>query len=170
MDVKFINPFVQAIGNVFRTMMHTEVTVGRPYVKAEPAAPIDVSAIIGLSGDVTGSVVLSFDEESAVAIASKFSGADVKPDHPDFADALGELANMVAGNAKKDFQGYDVNISLPSVIIGQGHTVSASHVAPQLVIPCECPLGSFAVEVSVETDKQQSATPSMAGAEVGAGK
>ena len=165
MDVKFINPFVQAIGNVFRTMMHTEVTVGRPYVKGEPAASIDVSAIIGLSGDVTGSVVLSFDEESAVAIASKFSGADVKPDHPDFADALGELANIVAGNAKKDFHGYEVNISLPSVIIGTCHTVSTSNVAPQLVIPCECPLGSFAVEVSVETEQERTAKPSMVSAE-----
>ncbi len=170
MDVKFVNPFVQAIGNVFRTMVQTEVTIGRPHMKADPAAPTDVTGIIGLSGDVTGSVVLSFQLESAVAIASKFAGTDVEPDHPDFADALGELANMVAGNAKKDFHGYEVNISLPSVIIGQGHKVSASHVAPQLVIPCDCPLGSFAVEVSVETDKQRSVTPSMASAEAGAGQ
>lgn len=168
MDVKFVNPFVQAIGNVFRTMVQAEVTVGRPHLKAEPAAPIDVSAIIGLSGDVTGSVVLSFDQESAVTIASKFAGTDVNPDHPDFADALGELANIVAGNAKKDFHGYEVNISLPSVIIGEGHTVSTSHMAPQLVIPCECPLGNFAVEVSVETEQERIAKSSMAGAEAGA--
>ncbi len=168
MDVKFINPFVQAIGNVFRTMVQTEVAIGRPYLKAAPAASVDVSAIIGLSGDVTGSVVLSFEQGAAATIASKFAGVDINPSHADFADALGELANIVAGNAKKDFHGYEVNISLPSVIIGEGHTVSTSHVAPQLVIPCECPLGNFAVEVSVETEQERIAQSLMAGAEAGA--
>ena len=80
-------------------------------------------------------------------------------DHPDFTDAIGELTNMVAGNAKKDFPGCSVSISLPSVIIGPGHSVSQSKACPFLVIPCETELGDFNVEVAIIADKSRSRQP-----------
>lgn len=168
MDVRFVNPFVQSIGHVFRTMVGTEVTVGKPALKGQSAATTDVSAIIGLSGDVSGSVVLCFQKDVAVPVASAFAGTQIDLDNPDFADALGELANMVAGNAKKDFHGFNVSISLPSVVVGEGHKVSASHVTPQLMIPCHCKFGTFTVEVSVEMESERKTKTAAAGAAAGA--
>ena len=159
MDVKFINAFVAAIQNVFKTMLGTEVGVGKPMLKQADLVSAEVSGIIGLSGEVQGSVVLSFQEDAASRIASTFAGVELTLDSPDFADAIGELANMVAGNAKKDFVGYETSISLPSVIIGKGHKVSQSKVWPFLVIPCQTGLGNFNVEVALITNKK----PVMAG-------
>ncbi len=160
MDVKFVNAFVGAISNVFKTMLSTEVQVGKPTVKNAELVSAEVSGIIGLSGEIQGCVVLSFPGDAACAVASKFAGIDLDMDNPDFPDAIGELANMVAGNAKKDFTGYETSISLPSVIIGKGHKVSQSKVWPFLVIPCKTSLGSFNVEVALITSKK----PEMAGA------
>lgn len=154
MDVKFINPFVGSITNVFETMLKTNVVLGRPMLKKADLVTAEVSGIIGLSGDVQGSVVLSFPGNVAGKIASKFAGVEMTVNSEDFADAIGELANMVAGNAKKDFAGYDVSISLPSVIIGPGHTVSQSKASPFLVIPCQTEMGSFNVEVALNADKK----------------
>lgn len=159
MDVKFINPFILAISNVFETMVNAKVTVGKPMLKKAHLVSAEVSGIIGLSGDVQGCVVLSFPGDVACKVASTFAGVELTMDHPDFTDAIGELTNMVAGNAKKDFPGCSVSISLPSVIIGPGHSVSQSKSCPFLVIPCETELGHFSVEVAIIADKSRTQQP-----------
>ncbi|MFQ5489213.1 MAG: chemotaxis protein CheX [Phycisphaerae bacterium] len=153
MDVRYINPFIAAIKNVFSTMVNTQVAVGKPMLRPDQIKSADVSGVIGLSGDVTGAVVLSFPLDVACKVASKFAGVELHSDHPDFTDAIGELANMIAGNAKKDFTGLSVSISLPSVICGHGHVVTQSVAAPQLMIPCNTDIGSFYVEVAMVVEK-----------------
>ena len=158
-DVRFINPFVTAISHVFKTMLSTEVKVGKPLLKQADLKSADVSGVIGLSGDLQGCVVLSFPREVACKAASAFAGVELGLEDADFADAIGELANMVAGNAKKGFPGVKVSISLPSVITGEGHTVSQSKAFPFLAIPCETPIGPFSVEVALIHEKKEVAGP-----------
>jgi chemotaxis protein CheX len=162
MDVRYINAFISSISNVFKTMLNTEVSVGKPLLKETEMKSADVSGVIGLSGGVQGCVVLSFPLDVACKLATAFAGAELGPDDPDFADAIGELTNMVAGNAKKDFPGVHASISLPSVITGEGHTVSQSRSSPFLVIPCETGKGSFNVEVALIEKKKESSTVSAA--------
>ena len=105
--------------------------------------------VIGFSGEFVGSMVLSFKNATAVAIVSNFTGMPIEPGSPDFADAVGELANMIAGSAKTSFGG-NTNISVPSIILGSGHTVAQLHGVPCLVIPCHTEAGDFAVEVNIK--------------------
>ncbi len=157
MDVRFINPFISSITNVFKTMLSTEMKFGKPHIKTPEHPRPDVSAVIGFSGDATGAAVLGFRMEVASRVASTFSGVEMGADHADFADALGELANMVAGGAKANFGDFAINISLPSVIVGQGHEVLNSQAHPSLVIPCESPLGPFTVDVSMKIEQHATA-------------
>lgn len=154
MDVRLINPFIAAVRNVFQTMLQTEVMVSKPVVKQVDEHGADVSAVIGLSGDAVGAVVLSFPLATASKVASKFGGVEMTPSHPDFCDALGELANMVAGQAKSKFDGITASISLPSVIIGKEHVVNQSRHAPRLALPCDSVLGRFCVEVAIVVEKR----------------
>ena len=154
MDIRFINPFIAAVKKVFKTMVATDVTIGKPSINMPDEVPTaDVSAVIGLSGDVAGCVVLSLPTTTALQAAGKFAGAELTQDHPDFSDALGELANMVAGQAKAKFDGLSVSISLPSVIIGSDHEVLQSKATPRLTIPCDSEFGRFAVEVAMIVQK-----------------
>ena len=162
MDVRLINPFIAAVKSVFSTMLSTDIVVSKPVVKGVDEHGADVSAVIGLSGDGVGSVVLSFPMATAVKVASKFAGVEMNSRHEDFSDALGELANMVAGHAKSHFEGLSVSISLPSVIIGQEHTVAQPRHAPRLALPCDSVLGRFCVEVAILVQKRPSARPSIA--------
>ena len=146
---KLIVPFVNSVRAVFSTMVGVQTTVGRPTLKSHPSPSYDVSGIIGFSGDVVGSVVVSFQEQAAVKLASAFAGVELEPGTPDFADAIGELANMIAGNAKKDL-GAAANISTPNVIIGPNHSLARLSGVPCLVIPVSSPVGDFAVEVNIK--------------------
>ena len=152
-NVKLMVPFINSIRNVFSTMLGTTVTIQRPVFKAVPMPQYDVSAIIGFSGEVVGSVVASFPRETAIkAVAAAFAGVEVTPESADFADGVGEIANMIAGGAKKDL-GLNASISCPSVIIGSGHIVARLRDVPCLSIPCESALGAFVVEVSIKEVK-----------------
>ena len=149
MDARYINPFVKSICNVFETMCGLKVNIGRPVLKIGHDPLTDVSSVIGFSGDAAGSIVLHFSFDLASKVASAFAGTEITPEHPDFADAIGELANMVAGGAKAKFEGLNISVSLPNVIVGHNHNVSAPKSSPRLMIPCETKVGTFAVEVGM---------------------
>lgn len=149
MDVSFINAFVRAIGNVFDTMVGVKIKVGKPSRRSDELASSEVSGVIGISGDVQGAVVLNFSDQMATTIASKFTGGQVAPQSPDLVDAIGELANMVAGGAKGEFGTGNSYISLPTVVLGKGHRVSQTQAHPGITIPCSTELGEFSVDISL---------------------
>lgn len=149
MDTTHIIPFIKSVKNVFETMMQLPVEVGSPALKAPNSPSFDVSAIIGMSGDVEGAVVLSFPIATAERVVSLLTGTQVAHNHEDFPDAVGELVNMVSGGAKAQFMGKNVSISCPSVVIGPDHIVTGRKDVVCIVIPCQCDCGDFAVEVSI---------------------
>jgi len=150
MDPQFITPFISSIQNVFSTMLQLPVTVNPPAIKKDRKATYDVSGIIGMSGDVSGSVILSFSKETSAKLVTVFCGAELEPDNPDFTDAVGELVNMVAGNAKGMFKDRDVSISCPSVVIGTAHTVAVTQDVPMVVIPCSTECGELTIEIAIQ--------------------
>lgn len=150
MDAKYITPFIQSIQNVFSTMLQLQVSVLEPKIKADSAATYDVTGIIGLSGDVVGSVVLSFPTGTAERVVSLFTGMELTSDSDDFSDAVGELVNMVSGNAKGMFESREVSISCPSVVLGSGHKIASPKEVPCIVIPCDTDCGEFAIEIMID--------------------
>lgn len=142
-------PFVASVRQVFQKMVGVEAKVGPPRLKTEPASTHSVCGIIGLSGRVSGSVVVSFSEEAAAKLVERFAGSAYPVNDPNFADAIGELANMIAGGAKQHLNGV-ASISVPSVVIGKGYTVAAMSDTPCIVIPCSSPFGEFTVEVCLK--------------------
>lgn len=141
--------FVRSVQTVLSTMVGVQTRIGAPHLKTQPVPSYDVSGIIGFSGGVVGSMVVSFQTATAVKLVARFAGAEMAPDTADFADAIGELANMIAGNAKKDL-GAIASITVPSVIIGAGHHIARLADVPCVVIPCQTEVGDFAVEVSIK--------------------
>ena len=157
MDVRFINPFIEAIQKVFKTMLSVDTIIGKPFLKENDCQDTEVSALIGLSGDAVGSIVLCFPQSTAIGIASGLAGEKLTVDHPDFGDALGEMVNMVAGQAKSKFEGLSCSISLPQVLSGSELKVLRSSQETTLVLPCDSTLGKFRVEVTMKCKTQGSA-------------
>ena len=151
MDASYIKPFVESTKAVFSTMLAVEVTFGKPHM-VDGLPRFDVSGIIGMSGDVVGSVVLSLPTEVAKKLVAKFTNVPDDLSNEDFADAIGELVNMISGGAKAKFAGKSVSISCPSVVIGQGHTVTRPSNTPCVSIPCRTPLGDFSIDISIRPE------------------
>lgn len=144
-----ILPFVKAVRDVFLKMANTETTVGKPFLKDNAKATYEVCGIIGFSGEITGSVTVCFSDTAALKLVEAFAGMAIERTSSDFADAIGELANMIAGSAKHQLGGA-ASISTPSVVIGHGYSISGLSKIPCIVIPCSSPFGAFAVEVCIQ--------------------
>ncbi len=139
MRVEYINPFVTSLKNAFKTMLDCEARRGEIAVKANHCAKYFVSGVIGLSGKTVGTVVLNFSEAVALRAASTMLMTETTVINEDVLDAVGELTNMVAGAAKAELEGHQLQVSLPNVITGHNHEIHF----PSNVVP---------ISISFETD------------------
>lgn len=148
MKAEYINPFLNASINLFRDHLKFNVTNNAPFINQDAQNLNEVSAIIGLAGDIAGAVVLSFTRETAIAIASRFTGQTHHALTKEVIDCVGELVNIISGNAKKDLLDFKILISLPGVITGHTYRINWPQGVPVITIPFETEAGSFNVNVS----------------------
>ena len=123
MKAEFINPFIIATKNVLTTMARTHPNVGKPVVKQDDLTWGEVNGLIGMAGDeVTGNMVLSFDERSILAIVSAMLMEEFTTINADVIDAVGEITNMISGGAKKELslQGFNFNMASPIMMLSAG--------------------------------------------------
>lgn len=150
MKAELINPFIHASVNLFNTFLNMDVTVGKPFLKGDKNSLLEVSAVIGLAGETQGAVVLTFTREIAVKMISNFVGHDYKYLSNEVLDGVGELVNIIVGNAKKDLNGHRISISLPGVVTGRDYKIHWPDGTPVISIPFTCSLGNFALNVSLK--------------------
>jgi chemotaxis protein CheX len=156
LNVEFINPFIQAAVNVFKTMVFIEIQRGKPYIKQTGSPRADVSGTIGLAGKANGVVAVTFSKEVACKISSSMLNETITELNDTVKDSIGEIANMIAGGAKGIMaeKGLNFKIALPSVIVGSDHTISFPQGVPCMVIPFTIPGFDkpFHVEVCLKTE------------------
>jgi chemotaxis protein CheX len=150
--VEHINPFISATVETFQSMLNTKVIPGKLFLVKGAKIQSDISGIIGLSGGAKGSIILSFPKISALKSVSAFIGEKVVIMDEVVKDAVGELANIVAGAAKKDLTQYKISISLPTVIIGDNHEVQGGKDVVPMAVPFDSPLGIFWLLVSFKSE------------------
>lgn len=157
MDVRFINAFLEGTLNVTRTMANISPLPGKPYLKKDNVANGDVSGIIGLTGDITGSMALSFSEKSILKIVSNMLGEEITEINGDIKDAVGEITNMISGVARKELEqnGLNVLAAIPTVVSGMGHSITHVLGGPSIIIPFEMEDGPFVVDICISGMKEK---------------
>ena len=122
MEVKFINPFVVAAQTVFKTMLSIDLSLGKPTLREAKTTSGDVTGIMSMVGDKKGTIAISFREKGALFVFNSLMGDEASGVGPEVVDAIGELTNIVSGQARKEFENSGVNLkaSIPMVVVGKG--------------------------------------------------
>ena len=149
MNVAYINPFITSVISLFDTMLGVELTRGEPFEKGSLLPEHDISGIIGLTGKTKGVVVLSLCKEAALRATEVLLMERPALINDDVVDAVGELANIVAGGAKAQLEQLAMSVSLPTVITGKHHSVGFPSNTTPVCIPFHCDWGDVAVEVGL---------------------
>lgn len=138
MHVEFIEPFRQAAVTVLQTMAFTTPRAGEPFLKEKTlVSRSDITGIVGLTGVINGSLAVSFSGTAILQVVSNMLGEAFKEINDEVCDAVGELSNMICGDARRALaeQGYQFQAAIPTVIEGKGHKICHTFPGPVLVIP-----------------------------------
>jgi chemotaxis protein CheX len=122
LDVKHINPFLQSAISVIEMTTQTKLSVGKPTI-ARLEFPDDTFILqVGVTGVLKGQVLLVMSDSNAKQMASKMMmGMPVETLDEMACSALGELSNMIMGNAATVFstQGILMDITPPISLHGK---------------------------------------------------
>lgn len=167
-NAKFVNPFIDAGMNVVKQIAGIDVRRGHLAYKGKPEPSYGVSIIIGVYGYLAGQVVYSMKTEVADRLVDKMLGGSKSPQERKilFVDTLGELANMITGNAtgilsaKKDLA---LKITTPAIAIGDNLNISLV-TQPTLVLGLYTQYGPIEISVALEEQDVLSEVGEMTGA------
>jgi len=99
--------------------------------------------------------VLGLPRETAKAVTAKFAGFEIDYDGPDMGDVVGELANVVAGDAagRLEARGIRADLSLPTVARGNDVEMIQQDNTMSRLVHFECTGGNFWVKISAEAQR-----------------
>lgn len=113
--------------------------------KNSPRFPL--SAIVGLTGRLNGTIVFSVSEAVALEILNRLVFEQVESINSEVCDAVGEVANMIAGSAKAELAHLQISLGIPNMVLGKDHEV---HYPPEVKNPMcihfDSEMGPFTIE------------------------
>ena len=146
-ELDLVNEISLGTKDVFSTMLMIDLED----VKAGCATAIqsNVTSMIGLGGGLRGMLSVHCPELVAREITGALLGMEVDELGDDVKDAIGELANMVAGNLKISFAGVgvDIELAIPTSVIGKSFRICGLSGATRILVEFGMPAGSFWIEL-----------------------
>jgi chemotaxis protein CheX len=111
-----LKTFVEGTTNYFDVTAQQPASIGSPYLVTKGAPGVhDYTGVINISGKREGVVYFTAPRAMLTVLLMKMQETDFS--HETMKDLVGEVANTISGNARRDF-GRDFVISVPNVISG----------------------------------------------------
>ncbi len=99
--VQLVEPLIEAARVALGEMAHTELTARAVYRQAHPVMLGELAAMLALKSARVGSLVLDVTDRTALALTRRVLGETRHvTDHAIVHDCIGEIANVIAGQAK----------------------------------------------------------------------
>ena len=151
-NIEIAKAVIAATNNVLSTMANITPKAGKPFVKQDQTALGDFSAVIGVTGAHKGSICVTFTKEGAMSAVRAMLGDAIENLEQDSIDTVGEIANMVSGQARATLaaKGIVLQGSTPTIVVGDKHRITHLTKAPVMCIPFAMPEGAFTVEFCLE--------------------
>lgn len=146
------NSISQATQEIFQTMLMMEASPGEALTERNNCFENSVTAIVGMAGANKGMLAIHIPEPTALVITSSFLMMEVTEVDEDVKDAIGELANMVAGSIKSDLteKGQEFKLSIPSVVCGAEYEIDCLTESDGVCMPFTIEGGNFLVEFHLQ--------------------
>ncbi|MBX7255078.1 MAG: chemotaxis protein CheX [Candidatus Hydrogenedentes bacterium] len=153
MNAQYVNPFVEAVFELFSTMLQSKAARTGLGVSGGEQHPDEVMALIGFSGVVRGTVALAMPHNTCQGMVRRLLGEGVEADPETVSDTIAEMVNIVAGAAKSKLSlqvKETLELSLPVVVHGDEFEVFSPSHAIWLEIPFSSDLGPLCMRLSFQ--------------------
>jgi len=99
MRIELIQPFINAADAVLADGLKSPISIASLTMEEEAYRRKGVAALVWVTGDIEGRMVIDLDPETAVRVASQFAGETLPASDALVRETVCELANQVVGNA-----------------------------------------------------------------------
>ncbi len=152
-NAKHVNPFIDAAMRVVRQIAGIEVRRGHLAYKNKMEPSYGVSIIVGMYGFLVGQVVYSLDSNLAHRMVDRMlEGKSPQEKEVLFLDTLGEVANMITGNATamlSQTKAEALHITTPAIATGDNLSITLVP-KPALILGLYTQYGPIEISVAVE--------------------
>ena len=152
MDIKYINPFLEAVVKILGEFGIQDIKKGKIVVKDSMRVDLDITSIVGIIGGIRGNIAYSLSENTAKNIVSAMMmGMPVDELGSMGRSAISELSNMITGTASTllSTTGEIIDITPPSIIFGKEIYFIISSVQTISVL-METSVGEIEVNIGLE--------------------
>jgi chemotaxis protein CheX len=151
MNVKYVNPFVQAAFEVLKTEANLEAQRGALALHVAAGTSEDVTVLISVVGHARGVVLYSMSEKTVLRIVSAILGQEFAEFDSLAQSGVAEIGNVITGRATSLLaeDGCEVRISPPVLILGKGTLVSTLDFQ-RLVVPLHTEAGDLHIHLAVD--------------------
>ncbi|MFN0148925.1 MAG: chemotaxis protein CheX [Dehalococcoidia bacterium] len=150
--LELIAPFVEAAARVLQQECGETVVKGTVFRVRSPQTTNDVSAMIAVTGKVTGLVIYSMSSETGRHFASRMMGGEPVPTFDEMAQsAVAELANIITGQAGIALEkaGFPNDMSPPMLLCGHGSSIATFNLT-RLIVPLVVSTGEFNIDIAIK--------------------
>ena len=137
--------FINMVGVEDLTLLPIQIDVTTHFSKC-------LTAMVGLAGTYNGLLCVHLPWPLAISFTSSMLGMEVTEIDDDVNDAMGEVANMIAGSFKQHLSkgGSDIHLSTPSVVNGADYVVSSGSNMENITLKFASKDECFMVSLSIE--------------------
>lgn len=151
MKAEYINPFYQATIDVFKLMLDLDINRNKNNPLQDMLDTKEVGVVIDITGDLAGSILYRFPESMILEMVKIMSGMEMEALDSFVTSALGEVSNIISGNAvsKLSCENYKCDIKTPRIIIEDEKPVALKD-AEVLKIPLETAIGELQIQIALK--------------------
>lgn len=134
-NADYINPFLIAATKVLKDMVFIDAKIGKPYMKDTQFGEQSLLIMLGVTGEMKGQVILCFQNEVALDVASKMCMMPMNELNDLAQSAVCELGNMILGNTATVFSTKGIGIDITPPTLCSGPVTFSSNFATNICIP-----------------------------------
>lgn len=148
MNVEHINSFYKAVQDVFKLMLDLDVERGNLRAIEGMVSGKEANVTLGVTGDLKGSILFGFPKEMTLEMVRIMSGMQMERIDNFVSSALGEVANIIGGNAMTNLTKQNIvcDIVPPQVAIGEYKSLSMAN-KKSLLLPLKTEIGEFNINI-----------------------
>jgi chemotaxis protein CheX len=154
MKMELIQPFINAADAVLAQGLQTSTSIANLTMEEDAYRRKGVAALIWVTGDIEGRIVIDLDPETAVRVASCFAGAELPESDDLVRETVCELANLVIGNAVTSLndQGFNFRVH-PPVLHTSEHGPKSTEDTEAVVLCFETASGSVFLNIALRYNR-----------------
>lgn len=145
LTTEIVNPLIESTIDAFSLMMDVSCRKRGLSLKQRGTALYPISAVIGLTGRIAGTLCLNVSQVAAFNIVKRMVDIDVSEVNRLVCDSIGEFSNVIAGSAKDRVAQLELEISIPTIIQGVDHNITFPSDCQPICVDFDSDVGPFRI-------------------------